>query len=68
MNTAHSIGRLYISIAGQAQGAPLIDKAFTVEHEGLKRRGRGIVIRLPFTKDKPTKGLNIGLWDKQVTK
>ena len=65
MGEAHSIGGLYVSIAGQGQGAPLVDKSFTVEQEGLKRRGRGILIRIPFTKHRPTKGINIGLWDKQ---
>ena len=66
MSNAHSLGRFYIVIgAPQAQGAPLIDRAHTMEKEGLFRRGDGILVRAPFTGDRPTRGVVLGWWRAQ---
>jgi len=53
---------LYACIAPQGQGAPLIDQAFTIEKDGKQRRGHGFLIRVPFTRNRPTIGLVVGLW------
>jgi hypothetical protein len=65
MTTAHSLGRVFVCIgAPQAQGAPLVDRAFTRELDGPLRVGVGFLIRLPFMRDRPTRGIVIGVWRK----
>lgn len=65
-NQAHSLGRAYFIVGvPQAQGAPLVDRCTTIEREGRMRRGQGVLVRIPFTKHRPTKGLVFGLWRKQ---
>lgn len=61
-NEAVSVGRYFAVLASQAAGAPLIDKAITQEREGQMRRGKGVLIRLPFTGNRPTIGLVLGQW------
>jgi len=64
INRAYSLGRYYIVLANQGSGSPMIDKAFTNEQEGAYRKGKGFLIRLPFTGNRPTKGIVIGRWKK----
>ncbi len=64
MAKAQSFGPFYIGIANQASGAPFIDKAFTKETEGRYRSGKGYLIRIPFTRHRPTKGIVFGMWRK----
>lgn len=66
VNRCFSIGPFYAVIAPQAGGSPLVDRANTTEKEGKLRRGTGYLIRLPFTGHRPTLGLNVGRWRKNV--
>lgn len=65
MNT-FCIGRLYFAKCGQAAGAPLIDLGFTNETRGLGRRGRCLVIRPPFSRNRPCNAVAIGWWGKSA--
>ena len=64
---ARSFGRLYVVLAWQPAGAPLVDRCTTYEKRrplgGPLRRGRGVLIRLPFAGHRPTIGLVIGIWE-----
>ncbi len=64
INRAYSLGRYYMVLANQAAGSPMVDKAFTNEQEGAHRTGKGLLIRLPFTGEQPTKGIVVGRWNK----
>lgn len=64
--TAHSLGRVYIVLgAHQGAGSPLVDRAVTNEREGAMRSGYGLLFRLPFTGNMPTRGLVVGVWRRQ---
>jgi hypothetical protein len=65
MNTAHSWRRTYVVFgASQGSGSPLIDRCRTIESDGQRRQGRGVLIRLPFCGGRPTRGLVVGIWDR----
>lgn len=64
MSKAHSIGRLFVTTTGQAQGAPLIDRGFTRELEGQLRVGACVVIRPPLMRHRPVRALVLGIWLK----
>lgn len=66
MSTTHTLGRFCLTLASQAQGAPLIDRGIAIEKDGRKRQADCIVIRTPFTKHRPSRALFLGLWRKQV--
>ena len=66
MNKAKSIGRYFVCLAPQGGGSPLIDEAHTYEKEEPFRKGKGYLIRLPFTGNKPTTGLVVGMWQIDV--
>lgn len=55
---ARRLGRLIVTSCLQGQGAPLIDKANTIDVEG--NRYKSWCIRLPFCKHRPVKSLVIG--------
>jgi hypothetical protein len=62
INRSFSLFRLFVVLAPQAGGSPLIDRCNTRELEPPHRIGRGILIRLPFTGRHPTIGLVLGHW------
>lgn len=62
MNKTVSVGRFFACLASQGSGSPLVDRAMTTEKDGEKRSGRGFLIRLPFTGNRPTVGLVVGRW------
>jgi hypothetical protein len=62
MSNTRSIGRFFVCIAAQGAGSPLIDGAVTRELHQPHRTGTGVLIRLPFTGHRPTRGLVIGKW------
>lgn len=66
---AHSIGRLYVVFgapqAGGSRGFPfcVFDRAHTVERDGLRRFGRGFLMRLTFWTPRATDWtLTFGIW------
>lgn len=66
-NKQISVSRLFVTKCGQSSGAPTIDRGFTVEIDGAKRRGKCLVIRNPFIRRGNYKGgtaLVVGLWDR----
>jgi hypothetical protein len=64
MATARSLGRVFVTLTNQAQGAPMFDRCFTRETEGAMRSGEGWCIRPPFTRHRPVRALVVGVWRK----
>lgn len=64
MANAYSLGRLFVTVASQGQGAPILDRCCTRETEGRMRAGSGLCIRPPFTKHRPVLALVVGVWRK----
>ena len=64
VNKAVSIFGLFVCLAPQGSGSPLMDRCMTTEKVGEKRRGKGLLFRLPFTGNRPTIGLVLGKWRK----
>lgn len=62
MNKTLNFLSFFVCFAPQAQGAPFIDRAVTRETENPHRTGDGFLIRVPFTRHRPTVGLIVGKW------
>lgn len=57
------LGRLVLTTTTQAQGAPLIDRGTTRSVEP-NRLFNSLVIRVPFTRHRPTKAIVVG-WEER---